>query len=112
MKELRKLKFYKELFIEFYTKLSPTVQKKYDYVFIVVRQSDRIPIKFFKKLTDTDNIYEIRVEANSNIFRTFCCFDGENVVVLFNSIQKKSQKTPKRIIQKAEKLRKEYFNEK
>ena len=112
MKELRKIEFYKDIFLKFYQGLTPVVQKKYEYVFVIVKQADRIPIKFFKKLTDSDNIYEIRVEIQSNTYRTFCCFDGKNVVVLFNSIHKKTVKTPKKDILKAEKLKKQYFNEK
>jgi len=112
VKKLRKLLFYKSIFFKFYLELPSTVQKKYDYVFVVIKQAEKIPIKFFKKLTDSENIYEIRVEANSNTYRTFCCFDGNNVIILFNSIQKKSNKTPNKEIKKAEKLKKQYFNEK
>ena len=57
-------------------------------------------------------IFEIRIEVASNIYRVFCCFDKGNLVVLFNGFQKKTQKTPKNEIELAEKLKKEYFNEK
>jgi phage-related protein len=71
-----------------------------------------IPAKFFEHLTGTDGLFEIRIEFKSNIYRIFCCFDEGNVVVLFNGFQKKSQKTPKIEIDKAEKLKAEYFEEK
>lgn len=112
MKEIRKIEFYKDYFIKFYTDLPVVTQTKYDYVFVLVRQAERIPIKFFKKISGTQNLYEIRVESQSNIYRTFCCLDGQNVVVLFNSFHKKSQKTPKIQIVKAQKLLKEYKHEK
>lgn len=48
----------------------------------------------------------------SNIFRIFCCFDQSRLVVLFNGFQKKTQKTPKSEIEKAEKLKAEYFEQK
>jgi phage-related protein len=57
----------------------------------------------------SDGLYEIRVEVGSNIFRIFCCFDEGKVVVLFNGFQKKTQKTPKNLIDKANKLMQEYF---
>ena len=57
-------------------------------------------------------LYEIRVEAGKNIFRIFCCFDKENIIVLFNSFQKKTQKTPKAEIDLALKLMNEYFENK
>ena len=69
----------------------------------------RIPSKFFEHITGTDRLYEIRIEFESNIYRIFCCFDKGNIVVLFNGFQKKSQKTPKSEIDKALKIKKEYF---
>jgi phage-related protein len=74
-----------------------------------VRQVERISKKFFDHLEGTDGHYEIRVEADSNIFRIFCCFDEGNIVILFNGMQKKTRKTPKTEIDKAERLKKEYF---
>ncbi|WP_420915744.1 type II toxin-antitoxin system RelE/ParE family toxin [Algoriphagus taiwanensis] len=41
-----------------------------------------------------------------------CCFDERKLVVLFNGFQKKTQKTPKKEIEKAERLMKEYFQTK
>ena len=55
------------------------------------------------------DLYEIRIEFESNIYRIFCCFDEGNLVVLFNGFQKKSQKTPKSEIDKALKIKEEYF---
>ncbi len=63
-------------------------------------------------MTGTDGLYEIRIELGSNIYRLFCCFDEGRVVVLFNGFQKKTQKTPKSEIEKAEKLKAEYFKQK
>lgn len=63
-------------------------------------------------MTGTHGLYEIRIEFESNIYRIFCCFDKGNLVVLFNGFQKKSQKTPKKEIGLALKLKDEYFNSK
>ncbi len=73
---------------------------------------ERIPKKFFDHLTGTNGLYEIRIELGSNIFRVFCCFDEGKLVVLFNGFQKKTQKTPKGEIEKAEKLKEAYFKTK
>ncbi len=112
MKELRQIKFYKGYFIKFYQSLPELVQKKYEYVFVVVTQAERIPIKFFKKISGKENLIEIRIESNSNIFRTFCCLDGQNVVVLFNSFQKKTEKAPANQFNRAIRLKDEYYEEK
>jgi len=42
----------------------------------------------------------------------FCCFDEGQLVILFNALQKKTQKTPKKEIDLAIKLKEEYFNSK
>jgi phage-related protein len=61
-------------------------------------------------LTGTDGIWEIRTQVGSNIFRVFCCFDEGNLVILLSGFQKKTQKTPQKEIDKAERLKKEYFD--
>jgi phage-related protein len=63
-------------------------------------------------LSGSDGIYEIRVEYQSNIYRIFSCFDKGNLVVLFNAFQKKTQKTPNSELEKAIRLKKEYFSTK
>ena len=71
-----------------------------------------IPEKFFKHLEGTDGLYEIRIKVGSDIFRVFCCFDKGNLVILFNGIQKKSDKTPRQEIERAEKLKQRYYEDK
>lgn len=109
MEEIRKIEFYKEHFVNFYLSLPADVQSKYEYVFVVIRQAERVPVKFFKKLTGTKNLFEIRVEYQSNIYRTFCCLEKDRIVVLFNSFQKKTSKTPKKEIETALELQNEYY---
>jgi phage-related protein len=77
-----------------------------------LRTIDRVPRKFLDHITGTNGLYEIRVEVGSNIYRIFCCFDKENLIILFNGFQKKTQKTPKQELELAEKLQKEYFEQK
>jgi len=61
-------------------------------------------------MTGYDGLFAIRIEFESNIYRIFCCFDKGNLVVLFNGFQKKTQKTPKKEIEKAVQIMKEYFD--
>jgi phage-related protein len=75
----------------------------------VIRTVDRIPDKFLKHIEGTDGLYEIRIKSGNIIYRIFCCFDAGRLVILFNGFQKKSQKTPKKEIDKALKLKHEYF---
>ncbi len=92
--------------------LDTSVQEKVEYVFSIIKTVDLIPQKFLKHIEGTDGLYEIRIKAGSDIFRIFCCFDSGRIVVLFNGIHKKSQKTPKNEIDKALKIKKDYFNSK
>ena len=109
---IREIRFYKNYFIDFYISLGSSVQEKIEYVFKVIRTVDRIPEKFFKHIEGTDGLYEIRIKAGSDIYRVFCCFDAGRIVILFNGFHKKSQKTPKKEIERATRLKQEYFNKK
>jgi phage-related protein len=112
MEQLRTLLFFKNHFEVFFNSLPVKVQDKIDYVLFLITVADRIPRKFFEHITGTDGLFEIRIEFESNIYRIFCCFDEGNLVVLFNGLQKKSQKTPQKEIDKALKIKQEYFNDK
>jgi len=109
MEQQRKLIFFKNYFDDFFNSLSSKVKEKVDYVLFLMTIANRIPAKFFEHVTGTDGLFEIRIEFESNIYRIFCCFDEGNLVVLFNGFQKKSQKTPRTEIEKALKIKEEYF---
>ena len=79
---------------------------------MLIATLDRVPLKFFSHMEGTTGIYEIRVEVGSDIYRVFGFFDKGQLVILINGFQKKSQKTPKKEIELAEKLKKQYFDEK
>lgn len=69
--------------------------------------------EFFKKLENTD-IWELRTLFNGTCFRLFSFWDTEQqtLVIATHGIIKKTQKTPSKEIEKAEQIRKIYFNEK
>jgi phage-related protein len=106
----REIIFHENHFIEFYQVQNDKVKEKIKYVLELIKQVEKVPEKFLKHLTNTNGLYEIRIEYQSNIYRIFCCFDKGKLVVLFNAFQKKTQKTPKKEIEKALKLMHEYFN--
>ena len=78
----------------------------------IVRQVERISNRFFDHMEGTNGLYEITVVVEPNIFRIFCCFDEGNIVILFNGFQKKTQKTPKQEMEKALKIKTEYYESK
>ena len=87
------------------------VQAKIEWTLNLIRLTRHIPEKYFKHLEGTKGLYEIRIEVSNNIYRIFSFFDKGNLVVLGNTFQKKTQKTPKLEIEKALKIMEEYQNE-
>ena len=108
----RKIEIYENHFWDFYNDQNIKVQEKIDWTVTLIQTTKVIPDKYFKHLTNTEGLWEIRVSANNGIFRIFCFFDKENLVLLINGFQKKTQKTPKTEIKKAEKLKKQYYENK
>jgi len=105
----RKIIFHGDYFTDFYKNLDRKVKIKVTYVLELIKQVDKVPDKFLSPLTGYEGLFEVKVEYGSNIYRIFCCFDEGKLVVLFNGFQKKTQKTPKKEIEKAMRLKKEYF---
>jgi phage-related protein len=106
----RQIILHGDYFLDFYKELDIKVKHKIQYVFELIKQVDRVPEKFLSPMTGYTGLYEIRIEYQSNIYRVFCCFDQEQLVILFNGFQKKTRKTPKEEIARAIRLKEEYFN--
>ena len=99
-------------FWDFYYAQRSEVQDKIDWTIGLVRSLRMIPEKFFKHLEGTEGLFEIRIKVSSDIFRIFCFFDEGNLVILLNGFQKKTDKTPKNEIEKAERLKQQYYEDK
>ena len=67
----------------------------------------------FSKLEGT-NIWEFRILYNRIKYRLFSFWDtqSDTLVIATHGIVKKTQKTPRKEITKAERIREEYFNAK
>lgn len=112
MEKIRQIIFFKDYFPDFYNAQPDKVKDKIEHVLFVISVAERIPVKFFQHMTGTDGLYEIRIEYQGNIYRIFSCFDEGKLVVLFNGFQKESQKTPTGEIERALKIKTEYFIDK
>lgn len=75
-----------------------------------VRDLERVPTNYMKKLVNTDDIWEVRVNVGGNTFRLLGFFEGRELIILTNSFQKKSQKTPRGQIRLAEERKADYLN--
>jgi phage-related protein len=109
---IREIYYFKDYYLDFFNSLNEDVKLKFNWTLQLIATVKRVPEKYLKHLTGTSGLYEVRVEVGSNIYRVFCFFDRGQLIVLINGFQKKTQKTPKNEIELAERIKKEYFDEK
>ena len=108
----RTIVFYKDYFEKFFEKQREKVKSKIIWILTLIEELERIPETYLKHLENTDGLFEIRVKQGNDIFRIFCFFEQGQLIILTSGFQKKTQKTPKKEIEKAMKIKKEYENEK
>jgi len=112
MDKQRTIIFYKDYFEEFFEKQREKVKAKIIWTLELIQELDRIPETYLKHIENTDGLFEIRIQQGSDIFRIFCFFEQGQLIILTNGFQKKTQKTPKKEIEKALKIKQDYENEK
>ncbi len=94
---------------EFLNSLTGKQTQKVAWVLQLVEELDVVPRQYFKKLINTDDIWEVRVQFGGNIFRLLGFFDGNELIVLTGGFVKKTQKTPRQEIATAEQRKRNYF---
>ena len=94
---------------DFLDSLPSKVAQKITWVLNFLEDLDVVPSSYFKKLVGTEEIWECRIQFGSNAYRIFCFFADNSVVVLTHGFIKKSQKTPKSEIERAESYRKDFL---
>lgn len=109
---IRQFFAYKGYFKDFKRTLTKDALEKMYAVFMLIMTTEEIPSIFFRAIKGVKGLFEVRFEERGNIYRIFCCFDEGNLVILFNGFHKKTQKTPPDQIKQAERIMKEYFEEK
>ena len=96
-----------------FIKLQPLKAQQKIYYNIFKVEGGVMDKELFKKL-DNSEIWELRTLFNGICYRLFAFWDNEikAMVVVTHGIIKKTQKTHKKEIEKAERIRQEYFNDK
>lgn len=111
MKEKFKVEFLKEVF-EFIDRLDKKARSK--ILFNIDKSKVRTDNKLFKKLNS--DIWEFRTLFNKKQYRLLAFWDKTNnkvtIVIATHGIVKKTQKTPKKEIDKAIELMNKYFESK
>ena len=110
--KIRTIIFYKDHFQKFFVEQRDQVKNKIIWTFDLIEELPMIPETYLKHIENTDGLYEVRIHFGNDIFRIFCFFDRGQLVVMANGFQKKDQKTPKKEIEKALKIKREYESEK
>lgn len=114
---MRKINFYysangKSPVQAFLESLSDKTSKKIAWVLRTVREVNPVPAQYLKKLTNTDDIWEIRATLGSNTFRLLCFFDGNDLIIATNAFAKKTNKVPQNEIRIAQERKRDYFRRK
>lgn len=94
---------------EFLDSLSAKQAQKVVWVLQLVEDLESVPAQYLKKLSGTEEIWEIRAQHGGNAFRLLGFFDPPDVLVLTNGFAKKSERTPRREIAVAETRRSDYL---
>ena len=94
---------------DFLDSLSGEQAQKVTWVLQLIEDLEVIPAQYFKKLVNTDDLWEVRIQVGNNIFRLLGFLEGKQMVILNHAFQKKTQKTPAKEILIAEARKKEYL---
>jgi phage-related protein len=94
---------------DFLDSLSGQAVRKVTWVLKLVEDMEQVPAAYFKKLTDSEEIWECRVASGSNSYRLFCFFAGNSLVVLTHGFVKKTGRVPRGEIEKAERYRRDFL---
>lgn len=112
MNKVREVIAYKSHFEDFLKSQPTKVQDKIFKIIEAIETLERVPSNYLKHLEGTDGLYEARIKLATEIWRVFCFFDEGRLVILLNGFTKKTQKTPKKELDKALSLKKEYYQQK
>lgn len=106
----RRIKTYGGYFQAFTRTLDKEVLRKIDYLLQLLKSEERLSSRFVKLIRD--GLFELRISVKGNIYRLFFIFDEGEIVILLNGFQKKTQKTPRKEIDKALKIKEMYYADK
>ena len=96
---------------DFLSLISSKAAQKVAWVLRLIVQLERVPSQYFCKMEGTDGIWECRIKLGSDIYRIFAFWDA-NEIILTHGFIKKSQKTPRWEIERAQQYMKDYWRNK
>jgi phage-related protein len=97
---------------DFLDSLSGKQAQKVVWVLRLIEELKIVPGQYLKKLVNSGDIWEVRVQSGNDSFRLLGFFEGSTLLILTNGFAKKSQKTPRQEIELATRRRNEYLSRK
>ncbi|HWM93733.1 MAG TPA: type II toxin-antitoxin system RelE/ParE family toxin [Thermoanaerobaculia bacterium] len=94
---------------EFLDALTGKQAQKVVWVLRLVEELDPVPSQYFKKLVDTDGLWEVRAQHGGDTFRLIGFFDGSRFLVV-SGFSKKTEKTPRQELEVGEARRQDYLS--
>jgi phage-related protein len=94
---------------EFLDSLTGKQAQKVLWVLRLIEEMDVVPRQYFKKLVDSEGIWEVRAQCGNLAFRLLGFFDGGELLILTNGFAKKTQKTPPQEMALALRRKEEYL---
>ena len=110
--KIREVVAFGNYFQDFLESLPVKVQNKIFKIIEAVEILQRVPQQYLKSISGSRGLFEVRIQLGSDIWRVFCFFENERLVILLNGFIKKTQKTPKEEIKLAMDLMKRYYDDK
>ena len=109
---VREVVEFENRFSDFLKKQPIKVQNKIFKIIEAIETLEKVPSNYLKSIIGTNGLFEARIQLGSDIWRVFCFFNKGRLVILLNGFVKKTQKTPKNEIEKANQLMIKYFKSK
>ena len=81
---------------EFIDSLAGKQAQKVVWVLRLVEELDVVPAQYFQKLAGTGDLWEVRIQSGSDIFRLIGFFDEAKLVVLTNGFVKRRRRLHRR----------------
>jgi phage-related protein len=94
---------------EFLDSLTGKQAQKVLWVLQLIEELESAPRQYYKKLVDSEGLWEVRVQFGNDIFRLLGFFDSGTLLILTNGFAKKTQKTPPQEIALAIRRKKDYL---
>ena len=113
---MREINFYKTAtgrcpVEEFLDSLASKQVQKLAWVMQLVEEITQPSTQYLKKLTNTNDIWEIRAQTGSDIFRILGFFATNDLFIAVHGFQKKSQKVHQSEIRLAENRKKVWYTQ-